>query len=211
MGKIDTRGDQGDLPLVDAAGEPGVGGESDIAAERVVFEESADAVGGVEGEPEERPLFELSLVFPNGSSVVGLPAREATIRGFSAVSMVIIDEAARVPDSAYQAVRPMLAVGSGDMWLMSTPKGKRGFFYEQFAHGNDKWARIEVPATACPERISSEFLEEELADLGPSWMKQEYFCQFVDNGSTMFDQQLVEDAVTEDVEPLGIPYGGLKR
>ena len=42
---------------------------------------------------------ELSLLFPNGSSIVGLPGKDANIRGFSAVSMLIIDEAARVPDA----------------------------------------------------------------------------------------------------------------
>jgi hypothetical protein len=72
----------------------------------------------------------VSLLLPNGSRLVGLPGKEATVRGFSAVSLMLIDEAARVPDDMYKAVRPMLAVGSGDLWLMSTPNGKRGFFYE---------------------------------------------------------------------------------
>ena len=160
------------------------------------------------------PDHEMSLRFPNGSLIVGLPAREANIRGFSAVSMLIIDEAARVPDVAYKAVRPMLAVGNGDLWLLSTPMGKRGFFHELFVHGGERWARFEVPATACPERITGAFLEEELADMGPSWVKQEYFCVFLDSGGSMFDQQLIEDAVTEDVEPYAIPRcsppGGLR-
>src|SRR5438046_1640748 len=40
----------------------------------------------------------VSLCFPNGSRIVGLPGKEATIRGFSAVSLLLIDEAARVSD-----------------------------------------------------------------------------------------------------------------
>src|SRR5262249_433032 len=54
-----------------------------------------------------------SLLFPNGSRIVGLPGTEATIRGFSAVSLLVIDEAARVPDDLYKALRPMLAVANG--------------------------------------------------------------------------------------------------
>ena len=50
------------------------------------------------------------------------------MRGFSAVSLLMIDEAARVDDAVYKALRPMLAVGNGDLWLMSTPLGRRGFF-----------------------------------------------------------------------------------
>ena len=76
-----------------------------------------------------------SLAFPNGSRIVALPGTEATIRGFSAVSLMLIDEASRVSDSLYRALRPMLLVGDGDLWLMSTPNGKRGFFYDAWAHG----------------------------------------------------------------------------
>ena len=73
---------------------------------------------------------EISLLFPNGSRIVGLPGTEGTVRGFSAVSLMLIDEASRVDDAMYKALRPMLAVGGGDLWLMSTPCGKRGFFYD---------------------------------------------------------------------------------
>ncbi len=78
---------------------------------------------------------EISLLFPNGSRIVGLPGMENTVRGFSAVSLLLIDEASRVSDGLYKAVRPMLAVGDGDLWLMSTPNGQRGFFYEEWTNG----------------------------------------------------------------------------
>ncbi len=100
-----------------------------------------------------------SLALPNGSRIVGLPGIEGTVRGFSAVSLLLIDEASRVSDATYKSLRPMLAVGNGDLWLMSTPYGKRGFFYDAWAHG-DGWERHAAPATGCP-RIPAEFLEEE--------------------------------------------------
>ena len=49
---------------------------------------------------------ELSIAFPNGSRIVGLPENETTIRGFSDVSLMLIDEASRVPDEIYGAMRP---------------------------------------------------------------------------------------------------------
>src|SRR5947207_1838967 len=66
---------------------------------------------------------EISMLFPNASRIVGLPGTEATVRGFSAVSLMIVDEASRVHDDLYRAIRPFLAVGGGDLWLMSTPCG----------------------------------------------------------------------------------------
>ena len=64
---------------------------------------------------------EMSLLLPNRSRIVGLPGNEVTVRGFSAVSLMLIDEAARVNDEMYRAVRPMLAVSRGTLWLLSTP------------------------------------------------------------------------------------------
>jgi hypothetical protein len=89
----------------------------------------------------------LSLLLPNGSRIVGLPGTEGTVRGFSSVSLMVIDEAARVPDEVYKALRPMLAVEDGDLWLLSTPAGKQGFFYENWEHGGEEWERVTVRAT----------------------------------------------------------------
>lgn len=145
----------------------------------------------------------ISLLFPNGSRIVGLPGSEGTVRGFSAVSLLLIDEAARVEDAMYRALRPMLAVGQGDLWLMSTPWGKRGFFYENWEHGGTGWLRVSVPATKCP-RIPREFLEEERTQIGDLWFRQEYLCEFVDGGSGVFGRELVESALDDQVTPLGL-------
>src|SRR5215218_6288997 len=83
----------------------------------------------------ERPVLpqaerKLSLELENGSRIVTLPGSEKTIRGFSGAALLILDEAARVADELYFAVRPMLAVSGGALMLLSTPFGKRGIFYE---------------------------------------------------------------------------------
>ena len=125
------------------------------------------------------------------------------MRGFSGVSLLLIDEASRVPDALYKALRPMLAVSDGDLWLISTPYGQRGFFYESWLHGGDEWLRISVPATECA-RIPGEFLQEERRELGNIWFRQEYLCEFVDNGGSVFERSLIEEAFDELVEPWGI-------
>src|SRR2546430_2423695 len=81
----------------------------------------------------------------------------------------LVDEAARVSDELYKAVRPFLAVGGGDLWLMSTPFGKRGFFHEEWSR-EGRWAKFTVKATDCP-RIRSDFLEEEKAAMGEKWFR----------------------------------------
>ena len=146
---------------------------------------------------------EISLAFPNGSRIVGLPGTEATVRGFSAVSMLLVDEASRVSDELYLAVRPMLAVSEGELWLMSTPFGKRGFFWEAWEHGGPGWERVRAPATECP-RIPKEFLEEERATMSDRWFRQEYLCEFEDVVSGVFGREAVDRAFREDVEALSL-------
>ena len=140
-----------------------------------------------------------SVVFPNGSRVIGLPGLEKNTRCFSAVSLLVIDEAARAPDELYRALRPMLAVGNGDLWALSTPDGKRGFFYEEWEFGGDRWKRIRVPATECAPRISAEFLADEVAALGMARVREDYLCEFLDDNRRWFDRVLVEDAMTDEV------------
>lgn len=145
----------------------------------------------------------LSILLPNGSRIVGLPASEPKVRGFSALSMLVIDEAARVDDEMYRALRPMLAVGGGDLWLLSTPYGKRGFFYETWQHAGAEWLRVHVTAAECP-RISKEFLEEQRSVMGMDSFRQEHMCEFVGGGMNAFDRDLVEQALDETVTELNL-------
>ena len=144
---------------------------------------------------------EMSLQFPNGSRIVGLPGTEGTIRGFSAVSMLLIDEAARVSDESYKAASPMRAVGEGDLWLMSTPFGKRGFFWDTWAGPDQRWQRIESPAPEC-KRISPDFLQQERLALGDRWFRQEYLCEFVGDDESLFDRDLIDAALSDSIAPL---------
>src|SRR5438445_11374257 len=115
---------------------------------------------------------EISIAFPNRSRIVGLPHKEKTSRGFSNVSLMMIDEASRVEEKLYRAMRPTLAVGNGDLWLMSTPNGKRGFFHGEWTQGGERWVRIRVTAPECP-RSDPEFLAEERAADGDKGYRQE--------------------------------------
>jgi terminase large subunit-like protein len=142
----------------------------------------------------------LSLELENGSRIVTLPGTEKTIRGFSGTSLLVLDEAARVEDELYFAVRPMLAVSGGALMMLSTPYGKRGVFYEEWTAGHG-WERYEVPASECP-RIPLGFLEEERATLPPFIYRQEYECSFEETEDQVFTTDLIDRAVTDEVQPL---------
>src|SRR5207244_3649377 len=134
----------------------------------------------------------LRLELDNGSRIVSLPGKEGSIRGFSGVRLLLIDEASRVEDALYYSVRPMLAVSGGRLVALSTPFGTRGWWYEAWRSEED-WERYRVPASECP-RISPAFLEEERRTIGSFWFDQEYACEFIDAISQAFTRADVDAA-----------------
>jgi len=134
---------------------------------------------------------ELRARFDNGSRIIALPGEEKTIRGFSDVDLIVADEAARVPGELYRTVRPMLAVSGGRLVALSTPWGRRGWFYESWT-GEQEWKRVKVTANECP-RITEAFLEQERRELPESWFLSEYMCRFTDTVDSAFALQDVDE------------------
>jgi phage terminase large subunit-like protein len=151
----------------------------------------------------------LQLHLKNGSRIIALPASANTVVGYSGVALLIIDEAARVPADLYKAVRPMLAVSRGRLLALSTPFGKRGFFFEEWERSAEaarkglpaKWHTVRVRATECP-RISAEFLADERIALGERWYRQEYETSFEDTIDSVFAHEDIQAALRNDIQPL---------
>jgi hypothetical protein len=95
------------------------------------------------GSPEANQESLTRMELGNGSRIISLPGSEKTTRGYSAATLVVMDEASRVPDELLASVRPMLATTNGRFIGLSTPAGKRGWFYEAWSQG-DGWERVSV-------------------------------------------------------------------
>jgi hypothetical protein len=143
----------------------------------------------------------LTLELANGARIVSLPGTESTIRGFSKVGLLVIDEGSRVRDDLYQSVRPMLSVSRGRLVALSTPFGKRGWFHHEATSGSADWERVTVTAHDVP-RIAPEWLEAERNRIGDWWFRQEYMCEFVDTNDQVFSHDLVMAAMRDDIQPL---------
>jgi hypothetical protein len=153
------------------------------------------------GAPELLAESMLRAEFRNGSRVVSLPATERTVRGYAAANLVVIDEASRVSDDLLQAIKPTLATTDGRIVALTTPAGRSGWLYDLWTNGDSAWDRVMVKASDCP-RISKEFLQQELKDLGPAKFAQEYDLEFADSESQAFMGELIERAFSDAVRPL---------
>ncbi len=148
-----------------------------------------------------------SLLLPNGSRILSLPPNPDTVLGFTP-DLLILDEAARIPDSLYFAVSPMLAFNDPILILLSTPNGRRGFFYREWTSSQDDWHRFFSPATQCP-RISQRFLESERAKKPEMFFRQEYECEFLDAAGAFFPESLLERAIDRSLDPYTPPFANL--
>jgi hypothetical protein len=120
---------------------------------------------------------ECQLEFRNRSRIVALPGREETIRSFQGVQLLILDEAARIPDELYSSVSPMTGVSGGRTVCLSTPFGQRGFFWREWHNDQVDWTRIRIPWQLCP-RLTPAFIDNERRKFGDAWIRQEYECSF---------------------------------
>lgn len=153
--------------------------------------------------PEREEPTKHELLLTNGGKVEAVPNSPDKIRGIAAVDLLIIDEASRASDELYGACTRMLGVSKGKIVLLSTPNGRRGFFYEEWARKRRKhfWQRKRVPWTECP-RITEEFLTGERTR-GRLWMAQEWLdCpdgdEFIASDVSYFDTESFKRHVDED-------------
>ncbi|MBY0508668.1 MAG: terminase family protein [Rhodospirillaceae bacterium] len=136
----------------------------------------------------------LRIEFANGSRIIALPGTEATVRGYSAPKLIIMDEASRIEDALYTAMRPMLATTRGRLLALTTPYGCRGWFHDAWTSGDRTWSRTRITADQCP-RISPDWLADERRHIGELQFRQEYMCEFVDTDEQVFSTAIIENAI----------------
>jgi Terminase large subunit, T4likevirus-type, N-terminal len=166
-----------------------------------VVTQGLDAVG-----PCYKTRTSTEVEIEGAGRVISLPCREATARGFVG-SLLIIDEAARVPDEVYEAVSPSLGARNGRTVCLSTPCGRRGFFYQFWIDDDPDSLKISVPATQV-SRLSPAFLARKRRELGEQAFAQEFLCQFRSYAGAVyptFDHCVVNEAPRS----VGPRWGGI--
>ena len=146
---------------------------------------------------EEPTLTRLRL--KNGSEIICVPTGRtgAGIRGFT-VDFLIADEAARIPDEVWVAILPMMATskkqrGTGWQILLSTPLGKRGYFYD--CCQDKDFLHIHFSSEKC-KRINKKYLRTQKKNLTKVQYAQEFLGDFIEDYCQFFASDLVDNATT---------------
>ena len=144
------------------------------------------------------------LELRNGSTIEARTALERSTRGRGA-DLLILDEASRIHEEDYLGILPLLAASGGEQMLLSTPNGKRGFFYEIWHDEADDGHRTRVVASDVPHRYPKG-LEVFRRRMPEEYFLQEFYCEWLDTEGGLFSYEDIEAALElgEDVEALEI-------
>lgn len=139
---------------------------------------------------EDTQTKQLTIKFPNGARIIGLPANPDTARGFSA--NVILDEFAfhRDTDKIWTALFPTISRGF-KLRIVSTPQGKQNRFYKLWSddnnyakHKTDIYQAVSAGLPVNPDELKTGIDDED------AW-QQEYECQFLDEATAFLTYQLL--------------------
>ena len=104
------------------------------------------------------------------------------------VLLHVIDEAAQVKDEVYDAATALLAVNSGVLWVLGTPRGEKGRFFQIIRDGDEReWKKSKRKTSECG-RVSVEFLESERRLKGDAVVDREYECEFEKDGQRLLQE-----------------------
>lgn len=129
------------------------------------------------------------MTLHNGCQIMALPASPEAITGLTKVGAVLLDESAKwrlVDDTeVMNAVMPIVRTNRSDCFMISTPKGPRGFFYHTEMDQNDfhkkKYDIHQAVGYLYTEAEVEAMLESSVED-----PNQEYLNQYVAGRSSIF-------------------------
>ena len=153
----------------------------------------------IKGGNDKPTKHEINL--KNGSKIMCYAAglEGEGLRTYTLTSLVI-DEAAPMAREVFIATMPMLSVTGGTMDILSTPRGKAGFFYE--CSKRDDFIQFYVSAEDCP-RHSKEFLESQKTMMSKLEYAQEYLAKFLDDLKRVFSDEWIKKVciIKEEQDP----------
>ena len=130
----------------------------------------------------------------NGSKIMCYAAGKYGdgLRGKTLTS-IFIDEAAPMAKEIMEAVEPMISITGGSIDLLSTPRGKAGFFYD--CSLRDDFTKFKITAYECP-RHKKEFLANAKKNMSKLSFAQEYMADFLDDLHRVFSDYWIKRVCT---------------
>jgi hypothetical protein len=140
------------------------------------------------------------VTLTNGSRIINLPCSAETIRGFSHVTDILLNESAWGPtEELLNSLFPMQSLVLDPVFVLSsTPSGQTGLFWECW--NSPAWTKLPVVPTSMNPYVPPGFLELQREAMSMDAYRSEYEAVFVSAQSFFFDEELIRSCI-EDYEP----------
>jgi len=165
------------------------------------------------------------ITFANWARITVLPSKARSIRGYSAVSRLVLDEAVEVNNDLYYVSRPMIRrtriPGGGKISALSNAGFDDGWFFDEYTEGgtldeetaltvSDEWRRWFIPAEGGPQAgpapwHNAEFERTEVEKIGLERYDREWRCRFTRLKGLVaggFSKEIVDAAYSDDIKPM---------
>ena len=185
-----------------------------LSQARKIYKDIVNAVGENSAiKKKNETLLEITLI--NNSQILFKSAeqREA-LRGYTVSGILILDEAAYLPDSIAELVLPWTTVKNAPILVVSTPNTKSGLFYEWYIEGLNPTPDSKVVTIDWNNYDTSEFLPPERVEqyrkiMPKGQFRSEILGEFVDEGSgvfTLLSDTFTSTATIENEVYMGIDF-----
>lgn len=131
------------------------------------------------------------------------------------VDIIVPDEAAYLPEAIWTSITPMLLTTGGNLWLLSTPNSKEGYFYEAYTNPDMGFKTFHVSseevADGRPEPLRTimlEHLKREKERMTELEYAQQYLAQFMEEVDQFFTDELIESSQTLQRESSSLAPSG---
>ena len=146
---------------------------------------------------------DLSIELRNGTVITGYPSNSDSIRGLTKINAIFLDEAAHfnlIDDSkVMNAVEPIVDTNKSDLFMISTPNGPSGFFYDIHTTDND-YLKFEYDIWEAVGWIYSKSKAEEMLQDPIHDTDQEYLNKFTTGRDSIWGE--ITDAHRTDEEEM---------
>ena len=170
------------------------GTRSELSEDHIGLLKRALESGGYNELIDNTNTTKSKITFKDGTEIRAMPSNTTTVRGL-AVKFVFLDEAAMFDDKEQKeilnSIRPTIATTKGHICMISTPRGRRGVFYNVISEHNS-WHKTYFPYTVAQGRLlPQEHIDKEMKAPDVDF-QQEYNCAFSTPDNAVYTQGFID-------------------
>lgn len=137
----------------------------------------------------------------NGTEVYGMPANPEAVSGWTKIKAFLLDESAKwnlIDDyPVINSIMPIVKTNKSDLFMISTPKGPRGFFYEIDINENN-FTKLTIDIHEGGSELYTADERQQMIDSSEEDPDQEYLNKYTTGRDSIWGEVTEEHRTDEE-------------